>query len=369
MCLFNFLTKRKISVLFVSAFLFSANFLLSANDFNIWIAPQYSLKNGRFNQTVMNKTGGNDKIITEQTFDEKYLSFIGLESGFAWRFISLQAAFNWGIPKKMGNMTEDHHNVASQNIINRHKEFETEYDSENFAVDANLVFDIPVIQGWLDVKPYAGFSYSFSKENAIFQSGRQSAGSEYYDYRLEKHPDKYSWEMNTAAIENGQNVWFKRELINWKIGAAVEGTFFDHFYVNVMGEVAPFSFLNSIYYNGTGAYYLDKFKSNFKWWSVGAGLGGRFGKNNCFELGLNWKMSVLPELEGTSYQSKNEKSDYKEYTDGTFAKTDFSNWQIGIYGKYNFTFGPTHMPRARVEHEKKEKAPKIRNGKVKVKVY
>ena len=45
------------------------------------------------------------------------------------------------------------------------------------------------------------------------------------------------------------------------------------------------------------------------------------------------------------------------------------NWQVGIYGKYRFTFGPTHTPRARAAREKKEKAPKVRDGKVNVKVY
>ena len=34
-----------------------------------------------------------------------------------------------------------------------------------------------------------------------------------------------------------------------------------------------------------------------------------------------------------------------------------------------WAFGPTHTPRARAAREKKEKAPKVRDGKVNVKVY
>ena len=54
---------------------------------------------------------------------------------------------------------------------------------------------------------------------------------------------------------------------------------------------------------------------------------------------------------------------------GSYGWTEAKNWQVGIYGKYRFTFGPTHTPRARAAREKKEKAPKVRDGKVNVKVY
>ena len=364
-----FITKKCAAGFLTGLFMLAGVSSLFANDFSVWAGPKYTLKNGHFNQTVLSDAGGKDKILTEHSFDENLLSYIGLETGFAWRFISLQADFDWGIPKAMGNMTEDKHHYDYQNVINSHKEFDTSLEAENFALDTALKFDIPVIQNWLNVKPFLAFSYSISKESASFTGGRMYAGDSRNDYRPGSYSDKSGWEMSTQPIASAGNVWYKREMYNLRLGAEVEGTFFNHLFVNINGQAAPLTFLNSVYSNGTGAYYLDQFKTFFAWWSFGGGIGGRFGKDNCFEVGVKGQFSFMPSIRGTSFYSSEEKSGYKEYHDGTFAKTDFSNWQVGIYGKYTFTFGPTHTPRARPAREKKEKAPKIRDGKVNVKVY
>lgn len=351
-------------------FLFSMGFSCFANDFKVWIAPRYTLKNGGFKQDVMLEASGGDKIQTSQTFDEDFLSYIGLGAGFGWRFILLDCNFNWGIPKSMGTMTMNRYNYGNQDIIYEHDDFETSLDPQNFDFNSRLCFDIPIIQDWLNVRPFFAFSYTFAKESASFESGRRGY-SENYDYRQEKHSDKYLWDMNTFAIENGKDVWFKRELYNFNLGAEIEGTFFNHFFLNVQAQIAPVTFLNSIYYNGTGTYYLDMYKSvfSFWYWSVGIGGGARFGKNNSFEAGINWLYNAMASRDGDSYQSTEEKSNYSKYTDGTYARTEYSSWQLTIYGKYTFTFGPTHTQKSRPAREKKEKTPKVRNGKVKVKTY
>lgn len=356
---------------------------LFANDFNVWISPEYSLSNGDFTQTTKDNC---DRIITSQEFDDKFISKIGLGAGFGWRFISLEGKFGWSIPKSVGNIIQDDYNTDNQSIIKAHKEFSNSLEAENCDVDTKLRFDIPVIRNWLNIKPYLGFRYSYSKYSGGFTSGRKGLNDN-YDYRASKYSDKYAYDMFTVDITDGKNIWFKRELYDLSLGTTVHGTLFDRFFVEADFAVSPVTWLNNKEYNGTN-YYLDIMKGFFRRWSFGAAGGVYLGKQKEFEIGLNFRYNILNSINGQSYYSASENSGYEKVKEGIVSSTDAAtgtsslqtfygsygwteakNWQIGIYGKYNFTFGPTHMPRARVEHEKKEKAPKIRNGKVKVKVY
>ncbi len=52
------------------------------------------------------------------------------------------------------------------------------------------------------------------------------------------------------------------------------------------------------------------------------------------------------------------KNIWKEYSytknySGIYAQTASQTWQLTIYGKYTFRFGPTHTPKAKPAREKK----------------
>ena len=362
---------------------FAAGGALFANDFNVWVSPEYNLSNGDFSQTTKDNR---DRIITSQEFEDKFISKIGLGAGFGWRFISLEGKFGWSIPKSVGNIIQDDYNTDNQDIIKAHKEFSNSLDAENCDIDTKLRFDIPVIRNWLNIQPYMGFKYNYSKYSGAFSSGHKGL-NDTYDYRASKYSDKYAWNMFTTDITDGKDIWLKRELFDLSLGTTVHGTLFDRFFVDADFAVSPVTWLNNKEYNGS-RYYLDMMKGFFRRWSFGAAGGVYLGKQKEFEIGLNFRYNILNSISGQSYTSGSENSGFEKVKEGTFTSTNASsgrtssetfygsygwteakNWQIGIFGKYRFTFGPTHTPRARAAREKKEKAPKVRDGKVNVKVY
>ena len=192
-----------------------------------------------------------------------------------------------------------------------------------------------------------------------------------------------------------KDIWMKRELYDLKLGAMLHSDLFDRFFVDVDFATYPYSWSNIKRYSGSD-YTLDVLKGLFRRWSVGAGAGVYLGKNKNFEIGMNFKFLWMNALKGDVYHSLSENSGYEKYKDETVTRTESSLnektgkyettsyseqkyglessvtqnvWQLSIYGKYTFTFGPTHTPRVREPKAKKEKAPKVRNGKVDVRQY
>lgn len=375
---------KKLIKIVVLSMLASSFGVAFANDFSVWVAPEYTLKNGSFSQTVKDNR---DKVISSKDFDEAFISHIGIDGGFAWRFLSIQSELDWGIPKGCGNIHYERFSGVNMDILTEQREYDAKFSAENISVDTKVQGDIPVIRGWLNIQPYLGFKYSFAKYEGNFLNGRKGY-SDKYDMRLSAYGDKYAWEQNTTEINDGRDIWLKREVYDIKLGTIVHGVLFDRAFVDLEASVSPFTFINSKEYNGIQAYYLDRMNGFFKNWTIGAGTGVYLGKQKEFEIGLKFKYNILNSISGKSYKSSSENSGFEREKEGVYTHTDATtgnsytetlygaygwteskSWQLSIYGKYTFTFGPTHTPRARVAREKKEKAPKVRDGKVNVKVY
>ena len=371
--------KTIISALFTSTF-----GLIFANDFSLWLSPECSLSGGSFTQSVKDNR---DKIISSKDFDENLISHLGLNGGFSWRFISIQSELDWAIPKNCGNLEYQRFSGGNLNILNEERNYDAKASAENISLDTKLQFEIPIIREWLSLQPFLGFRYSYARYEGSFTSGYKGV-SDKYDIRLSAYGDKYAWEQNTAPISEGKDIWLIRELYDFKFGTVIHGVLFGRGFVDFEAELSPVTLINNKEYNGIDTYYLDLMKGFFKNWTLGAGTGLYLGSKKEFEIGIKVKYNILNAINGQSYHSMNENSGFEEekegsytYTDavsgttytenyyGAYGWTESKKWQLTIYGKYIFTFGPTHTPKSRPAREKKEKAPKVRKGKVQVKVY
>ena len=395
---------KKILVCAVSVF-FSFTGLF-ANDFNVWVAPEYKLYNSSFNHDSYNKK---DILRVANSLDEEMLSYIGAEAGFGWRFISLQGNFDWGIPKSCGNIGVKKYNEENH-FCEDLRNYNCSLDAQNFNLDTKLQFDIPVVPKWFNIRPYAGFSYYLKKYTGSFTDGRQdlskNKSAAYLPY------DPY------CKISSAPDVWFKREMYDFKAGAVLHGEIFERAFIDFDFALSPFTMLNTKEYDGS-MYYLDMMKDFFRQWSLGAGAGVYLGKKKQFEVGLKFNYFILNKMQGDTYYSNEENSGFKKFPDGTvkhtekvmvyepvldsdgkrikddsdpsgtgyktteawneysydknysgiYAETSYNAWQLTIYGKYTFSFGPTHTPKAKPAREKKARAPKVRKGKVEVKQY
>ena len=398
---------KKIFKTFLCLSLLKFSPALLANDFSIWIAPEYKLYNSSFNHDSCNKE---DALRVENHIDEELISYIGAEAGLSWRFISLQGNFDWGIPKSCGSLETKNYNV-NNGYLEDVRNYDASFDAANFNIDSKLQFDIPVIKNRVNVRPYAGFSYFLKKYNGDFQNGSQdfsknagAASSPYSAY---------------SELKSAPDIWFKREMYDIKVGSMVHGDFFDRAFVDLDFALSPFTWLNTKEFDGS-TYYLDMMKGFFRQWSLGAGGGVYLGSKKQFEVGVKFKYYILNELTGDTYYSKDENSGFEKFPDGTithtetvereefkydelgnykkdengayitertwvsysydenysgvYAKTSANAWQLTIYGKYTLSFGPTHTPKAKASPEKakKQKKPKttrVKKGKVNVRVY
>lgn len=375
---------------------------LFANDFNVWIAPEYKLSNSSFKHDSKNK---NDLLRVANSVDEEMISYIGVEAGFGWRCVSLQGTFDWGIPKDCGSISVNKYGEQSGKSEDS-RYYTSSFDAQNFNIDSKLLFDIPVVRNWVSVRPYAGFSYGFKKINGKFSSGNQ-------DFSGNSSATTMPYDTKTA-ITSAPDVWFKREMYDLRVGTGVRGSFFERAFVDLDFALSPFTRLTTKEYDGS-LYYLDMMDGFFRNWNFGAGAGVYLGRQKNFEVGLRFNMNILNKMKSDTYYSTSENSGYQKFPDGSvthresvevlepeldvngvpkknedgtvktttrwdvheytqnfsgvFAESTATSWSLTLYGKYNFTFGPTHTPRARAVREKRAKKPRVRHGKVEARQY
>jgi hypothetical protein len=336
---------------------------LNANDFFVSVAPLYSLENGHVNEYVYNK---NDKTVSEFLWDRNALSYLGFNVQGGWRFINLDASCVWGIPKECGGM-ENSTWMSSYNPTLKNRYFEYENKLEDyFDLDTRVKFDIPVIQGWFNIVPYAGFGLTRYTMYADNSWGGQGVTENYAWNDQNNQARSYS----KGKLHN--EVRFTREIYDLFCGADLKGTLFDRVYVTLGANVSPFIWVNALQHNyvQNGRYYLDMIHGFFKSWNFEGSVEAKIWQG--LSAGAGFSYSILNLMTGDAYSSNYSDSGFEKNTDGSYCGTESSSWKITLFARYRFDFGPTHTPRVhepKEPRERKEKTPKVRNGKVDVRQY
>lgn len=357
---------------FIIFLVFCGSFLTAkeASDINagVWrgfyvsTAPLFELKNGDFSETTC-RTATKTKY-TEIFWKEELNCRVGAKIEAGWWFIGLETNALFGIPKSCGKMSENWWTAAfDPNFHLADFECDTKLISD-FEIDSRLKFDIPFFKV-VRFRPYAGFSYNILNLKASDASGKSGRTS-----------SKTSADSDEALPYkvSDERVDYKRETLDFYLGLQAGVVLFDR--LTILGDfnASPVFYLNSIDHHNaditaspsvTESYTLNRFHTNFPKMSFGGCLEYRIWKE--LSAGASFYYTIIKSVTGEEYTSSSG-SNYKDHN-GFNAESSQSYWKASVYAKYRFKIGNAITPRARPEHEKKEKAPKIRNGKVKVKVY
>ena len=333
---------------------------VNANDFFVSVAPLYSFENGNVNEYIYRS---NDSKISEFLWDRKALSYLGFNVQGGWRFINLDASCVWGIPKASGGM-ENSSWDCSYNPFIKNKYFEYENKLEDyFDLDTRVKFDIPVIRGWFNVRPYVGFGLTRYTMYADNSWGGQGV-SENYAWN-----DKNNQSRSYSKGQLHNDIRFTREIYDIFCGLDLRGTFFDRVTLDLGANVSPFIWINALQHNylQNGRYYLDMMHGFFRSWNFEGTVEAKIWQGLSAGVVVNY--SLLNLVTGDAYSSDKSDSGFEKNTDGTYCGCEASSWKVTLFARYRFDFGPKYTPKVREPREKKARAPKVRKGKVEVRQY
>ena len=361
----------KKTIIVGTALLFCAGMFARTYEkqFHASIAPIYSIENGKIKETVSYDPTGTK--FSELEWDNTFNSNLGFSVDGGWRFINLQASCLWGIPKDSGSMEGNSWgNTSFPGIKTRQYTADNKLDS-SFKLNTRLMFDIPLVS-FFNLQPYAGFGYSITKYTASGSKGRAARKPALVDgsFSLANKTDDYT--NNVKDISGaGDVIDYTREIYDVFCGVAASFYLFDRVTLTADVNVSPFVRINAKDHHyltdyQPDMYYLDIMQGAFQKWQFGAAADVKiFGG---LSAGLLCNFELLNEISGEDYKSALSDSNYvkdRAYT----SSTSSYNWEVGLYARYRFDFGPTHTPRVREPKAKKEKAPKVRNGKIDVRQY
>lgn len=320
--------------------------LCFAKDFFVGIAPSYKLENGTIYET-RNRESTNSKYY-EIEWQDKLNSKLGFDIFGGWKIIQLDFGMDFAIPKESGESYYSFWNKKAD------PSYRTDYTkskntlASSFDIDTGLKFNIPVEINEnvkINVNPYGRFYYELTKyEASDTESTSYAAGG------------KSS--VVSTTVTPGTTMTYNREIFDVTAGLEAGVTLFERFTINADVGVSPFTKVNSKNsYRAT----LDSMQGFFQKWTFGANFEAEIW--NGFSAGLMGKYILLNKISGDTYDEVNGK--YVR-TEAYSSETNADRWQIGIFGKYTFRFGPTYVSEAR---ESKAGEFKVRNGKVKVRQY
>lgn len=341
--------KKLLMAVFIS-FVLICSMSAEERQFFLSLEPLFALENGNITETAYRSATDSKYSEIEWKKDMNLRLGAGLEAG--WRFVSLDSTFLFGLPKASKSMTESIWSNASapNTIIDK-------FDCDNnlisdFEIKSRLKFEIKPVR-ILRIYPYVGFSYRLTNFEASDALGRTG----------HKKNVPYDSPETEEYKKNGVQVNYKRETYDLFVGLSAGVYLFDRLSLLADFNASPFIKVNSVdHHCSSGVYYLDVMNSAFKKFEVGATAEYRIWQG--LSAGVNFKYNLLNEITGDEYKSATD-SNYS-YNTGYSAGTSESNWQLEIFAKYRFDFGPVYVPKIR---EAKARKPRVRHGKVEVIQY
>ena len=341
---------------------------ISEKQFHVSIAPLYSLENGKIKEIVSYDSSGNK--LSELEWDNSLNSNIGLAVDGGWRFINLQSELLFGIPKTSGSVeSSTWGNSNFPGILTRQYKADNKLDS-NFKVNTRLLFDIPIVS-FFNLQPYAGFGYYLTKYSASDAKGRAAKKLSLVDSSFSLANIEKDYTNNVKEISaSGKVIDYTREIYDVYCGLAASFYLFDRMTLTADINVSPFIKINAKSHHyltdyQVNMYYLDIMKDFFQKWQFGGAADFKIYKG--LSAGLLFNLNLLSEIKGEDYKSDSDSNFVKDYA--YISSSSSYSWEASIYARYRLDFGPVYSPKSRPAREKKEKSPKIRKGKVKVKVY
>lgn len=330
--------------------------------FYLTAAPWTELKNGKISESTYRDES--DTKFTEILWNEDMNFRTGARLGFGWWFAGLESDILFGIPKKSGKMSENWWTAADDPDFHL-ADFDCDVNLiSDFEIDSRLKFDITPVK-YIKIRPYAGFSYSLLDLKASDAEGKSG--------QISSRTPADSQQAQVYRVK-GDRVDYKRETYDIYIGLEAGTLLFDR--LSIFGDfrASPFLFINSVdhHYEGSGAdlavsesYLLNRFHSTFPKMTFGGSMEYRIWKE--LSAGASFYYTYIKELKGEEYYSASGSS-YTSHK-GYSARTSQSYWKAALYVKYRFKIGNSFTPKSNSGEGKKSGRPKVKNGKVQVRVY